>query len=175
MWIEACIRVVWLSYSLGHVDHSLTLTMDFPTCGSTATDLRMVLFTQYKTIRGLQLSAMSLSRSVSCQDVCLAVTSRAPIQWFQINPNCTRKKHIRTTTPFWTSKKLILIIVTENVQNFECIYLLWKMSFTLLFQILKLSFGYTCALLFPTVLNSGIFLSCVEFRIIFEVQLCKKN
>jgi len=50
-----------LSYSLGHVDHSLTLTMDFPTCGSTATDLLMVLFTQYKTIRGLPLSAVSLS------------------------------------------------------------------------------------------------------------------
>ena len=87
----------------------------------------------------------------------------------------TKKTHIRTTTPFWTSKKLILIIVTENVQNFECIYLLWKMSFTLLFQILKLPFAYTCASLFPTVLKSGLFLSCVEFRIIFEVQLCKKN
>jgi len=28
-WKEACIRVVWLSYSLGHVDRSLTQTMDF--------------------------------------------------------------------------------------------------------------------------------------------------
>ena len=87
----------------------------------------------------------------------------------------TTKKHIRTTTPFWTSKKLILFIVAENVQNFECINLLWKLGFTLPFQILKLPSAYSCASLFPTVLKSGLFLSYVGFRIIFEVQLCKKT
>jgi len=29
VWKEACIRVVWLNYSFGQVDRSLTLTMDF--------------------------------------------------------------------------------------------------------------------------------------------------
>ena len=87
----------------------------------------------------------------------------------------TKTTHIRTITPFWTSKKVTLIIVTENVQGCECSYLLWKTSCTLLFQILKLPFAYTCASWFPTVLNSGLFLSCIEFRIIFEVELCKKN
>jgi len=33
----------------------------------------MLLFTQYKTIRGLQLSvvSLSLSRCIACQDVCV--------------------------------------------------------------------------------------------------------
>jgi len=44
-----------------------------------------------------------------------------------------------------------------------------------LVQILKFPFAYTCVSLFPTVLKSGLFLSCVEFRIFFEVQLCKKH
>jgi len=30
----------------------------------------MLLFTQYKTIRGLPLPAVSLSRFITCQDVC---------------------------------------------------------------------------------------------------------
>jgi len=38
---------------------------------------------------------------------------------------------------------------------------------TLLFQILKLLFAYTCASWFPNVLESGLFQSCVELRIIF--------
>ena len=87
----------------------------------------------------------------------------------------TKKKHIRTITPFWTSNKLILITVTENVQNCECIHLLWKTSCTLLFQILKLPVAYTCASWFQTVLKSSLFPSCVEFRIIFEVQLYKQT
>jgi len=41
----------------------------FQTCGSTATDLLMLHFAQYKTIRGLPLSAVSLSRCIICQDV----------------------------------------------------------------------------------------------------------
>jgi len=44
--------------------------MDFPACG-TATDLLMLLFTQYKTIRGLPQSAVSLSRCITCWDVCV--------------------------------------------------------------------------------------------------------
>jgi len=43
----------------------------FQTCGSTGTDLLMLLFTHYKTIRGLPLSAVSLSRCITCQDVCV--------------------------------------------------------------------------------------------------------
>jgi len=64
--------------------------MDFPTCGSTATDSLMLLFTQYETIRGLPLSSVSLSHCITCQDV--YVTCSAPIQWFQVNPDCTPKK-----------------------------------------------------------------------------------
>jgi len=41
----------------------------FRTCGSTATDLLMLLFTHYKTIRGLPLSAVPLSRCITCQDI----------------------------------------------------------------------------------------------------------
>jgi len=47
-------------------------------------------------------------------------------------------------------QQLILIKVTENVWNWECICLLWKTSCTLLLQIQKLSFSYTCASCFPT-------------------------
>ena len=36
------------------------------TCGSTATDLLKILFTQYKSIRRLPLSAVSLSRCITC-------------------------------------------------------------------------------------------------------------
>jgi len=43
----------------------------FQTCGSTATDLLVVLFTQHKTTRGLPLSAVSLSLCITCQDVCV--------------------------------------------------------------------------------------------------------
>ena len=43
----------------------------------------MLLFTHYKTTRGLLLSAMSLSRCFACQRcLCSIVTCRAPIQWF---------------------------------------------------------------------------------------------
>ena len=65
-----------------------------------------------------------------------------------------QKIHICTITPFWTRKKLILITVTKNIQNCERICLMWKTSCTLLFQILKLHFTYTCASWFPTVLES---------------------
>jgi len=44
--------------------------MDFPTCGST-TDLLMLLFRQYETVRGLPLSAVLLPRCITCQDVCV--------------------------------------------------------------------------------------------------------
>jgi len=33
--------------------------------------LLMLLFTQYKTTRGLPLSAVSLSRCITCQGVCV--------------------------------------------------------------------------------------------------------
>jgi len=46
----------------------------FQTCGSTATDLLMLVFTQYKTIRGLPLSAVSLSRCITCPDICVQQT-----------------------------------------------------------------------------------------------------
>jgi len=43
----------------------------------------MLLFTQYKTIRGLPLLAMSLSRCITCQDgLCSTVTCRDLILWF---------------------------------------------------------------------------------------------
>jgi len=60
-----------LSYSLGHVVCSFTPQWIFQTCGSTAADLLMLLFTQYITIRGLPLSAVSLSRCITCQEVCV--------------------------------------------------------------------------------------------------------
>jgi len=43
----------------------------FPTCGSTATDLLMLLFKQYITICGLPLSAASLSHCITCKDICV--------------------------------------------------------------------------------------------------------
>jgi len=43
----------------------------FQTCGSTATDVLMLLYTQYKTIRSLSLSAVSLSRCITIIWVCL--------------------------------------------------------------------------------------------------------
>jgi len=45
--------------------------MNFPTCGSTATYLLLLLFTQYKTIHDLPLSAVPLSHCITCQDVCV--------------------------------------------------------------------------------------------------------
>ena len=150
--------------------------MDFPAC-ETATDLLMLLFTQYKTT----VYVAYRYQQRHCLDA-------LPTKIFVFNSHVqgshsvisnklrlrTKKSHIRTITPFWTSKKLILIIVSENVRNFECTYLLWKTSCTLLFQTLKLPFAYTCASWFPTVLKSGLFLRCVEF-VVLEVQLCKKN
>jgi len=37
----------------------------------------VLLFTQYKNIRGLPLSAVSLSRCVTCQDVCVQQSQRS--------------------------------------------------------------------------------------------------
>jgi len=119
----------------------------------------------YMTYRYQQchcLTALPVKMSV-CQDASHVQGSHSVIS---NKPRLyTKNNHIRTITPFWTTKKLILIIVTENVQNCECIYLLWKTSCTLLFQTLKLPFAYTCASWFQTILKTGLFLSCVEFRI----------
>ena len=71
LWKETCVRVVWLSYLLGHDDRNLTLQWIFQSCGSTGTDLLMLRFTEYITISGLPLPAMSLSRCITCKDVCV--------------------------------------------------------------------------------------------------------
>ena len=63
-----------------HVDRSLTLTMDFPACGSTATGLLMLLFTRYKTVRGLPAISSVAVFCVTCQDVC-ALQSRTWAQF----------------------------------------------------------------------------------------------
>jgi len=59
------------SYSLGKLFTVSHQRWIFQACGSNATDLLMLLFTQYETIRGLPLSAVSLSRCITCQDVCV--------------------------------------------------------------------------------------------------------
>jgi len=42
-----------------------------PPMATPMTDLLTLLFTQYKTRRGLPLSTMSLSRCITCPDVCV--------------------------------------------------------------------------------------------------------
>jgi len=54
----------------------------------------MLLFTQYKTKRGLPLSAVTASLHYLSRYLCSTIKRRAPIQWLQINPVCTQKKQI---------------------------------------------------------------------------------
>jgi len=62
-----------IGHSLKNLDPSQK-TLRHPWCLklvtglSTATDILMLLFTQYKTTRDLPLSAMSLSGCITCQD-----------------------------------------------------------------------------------------------------------
>jgi len=54
----------------------------------------MLIFTQYKTVRGLitAINIITVSLHYLPRCLCLTVTCRVPIQWFQINPDCTPKK-----------------------------------------------------------------------------------
>jgi len=74
VWNAACIRVVWLSYSLGHVDHSAqshTNSGFFKLTKALLQIYSYFFFTQYGTIRGLPLSAVLLSCCITCQHVCV--------------------------------------------------------------------------------------------------------
>jgi len=61
----------------------------------------MLLFTQYQIIRGLPLSAVSLSRCSTCQDVCVQLTHAGrPFSDFKLNPDCTPKNpHLYNKNP----------------------------------------------------------------------------
>jgi len=66
----------------------------------------MLLFTQYKTIRGLPLSAVSLSRCITCQDICVqqshagshSVISNKPRLHNEINRYAYNKNRL---SPAW--------------------------------------------------------------------------
>jgi len=65
---EAYIRVVWLSYSLGHIDHSLTLTKDFSNLWKHCYRGAHASFhTVYNYMCLIPLSAVSLSRCISAK------------------------------------------------------------------------------------------------------------
>jgi len=99
--VKRCLRksrfiklFTWAHWSVSHQQWI------FQTCGSTATDLIMLLFTQYETIRGLPLPAVSPSRYISCQDISVqqshagshSVISNKPrlhseTNWYSYNKN----------------------------------------------------------------------------------------
>jgi len=57
----------------------------------------MLLFTQYQIIRGLPLSAVSLSRCSTCQDVCVQLTHAGrPFSDFKLTQIAHQKTHICT-------------------------------------------------------------------------------
>jgi len=64
------------------------------------------------------------------------------------------------------SKKLILITVTE-MYRIANVYVYCEKRAVLCFPNTEIPFVYTCASWFQPVLQSGLFLSCVELRIIF--------
>jgi len=59
-------------------------------------DLLIVLFTRYETIYGLPLSAASLSRCITCQDVCVQESHAGYLSVIANEPRLYTKKHSRT-------------------------------------------------------------------------------
>jgi len=58
----------------------------------------MLFFTQYKTIRGLLLSPVSLSRCITRQDVCVQQSyAGLPFSNFKQTQIAHQRTHIRTT------------------------------------------------------------------------------
>jgi len=93
VWKEACIRVLWLSYSPGHIDHSLTLASDFSNLWKPCYRFTHASFHtgyNYTWITALTSVTVSLHYLPKC--LCSTITCRAPIQWFQINLDFTPKK-----------------------------------------------------------------------------------
>jgi len=86
----------------------------------------MLLSTQYKTIRGLLLSAVTVSLHYLPRCLCSAVTCRAPIQWFQINPDCTPKiPHSYNKNPeslCYEQKHMSVLIWTETIIKYRFNY-----------------------------------------------------
>ena len=86
------------SYLLGHVDNSLTPTMDFSNLWKHCYRFTHASFHRvqnYTWLIGISRFIVSLHYLPRC--LCSTVTCRAPIQWFKINPDCTPKeKHIHT-------------------------------------------------------------------------------
>jgi len=68
------------------------LAMDFSNLWKDCYRFIMLLFTQCTSIRGLLLSAITVSLHYLPRCLCSTATCRAPIQLFQINPYCTPKK-----------------------------------------------------------------------------------
>ena len=146
----------------------------FQICGGAATDLHMFLFTHYKTIRDLPQSAVLPFRCINCQDVSVQQSHAGLHSVISNKPRLHIKKiHVRTITSIWTSKKLILITVTENIQNCECVFYCGKRA-ALWFSNYRNCLACACTSWFPTVLES-LLLSCAELRIIFEVQLARNT
>ena len=141
--------------------------MDFPTCGSTATYLLMLLFTLYKTIHDLPPSAVSLAHCITCQDVCV-FTSHVQGSHSVVS----NKPRLHTEKKTYSHHNAILDNQKTNLDHCDrkCTELRMHLFIVenelhLLFQILNLPIAYTCASWFQTVLKSGLFPSCVEFRI----------
>jgi len=77
-----------------HVDRSLTLTIDFSNLWKhcyrfTHASLHTVY--NYTWLIAINSDTVSLHYLQRC--LCSSVTCRAPIQWFQINSDCTPKKY----------------------------------------------------------------------------------
>ena len=124
----------------------------------------MLLFTQYKTIHDLPLSAVSLSHCIIPAKMSVFNSHvQGSHSVISIKPRLHTKKTYLHHSAILDKKNLILITVTENVQNCECICLLWKTSEAALriYLCLMVSKG--------RLLKSALFLSCVDIRIIFEV------
>jgi len=78
----------------------------------------MLFYTQYKTKRGLTLSAVTASLHYLSRYLCSTVKRRVPIQWFQINPDCTQKKHIpiiKTQKACVTNKNMSVLVWIETI------------------------------------------------------------
>ena len=73
----------------------------------------MLLFTQYKTISGLPLSAVSLSLCITCQDVCVQQGSHLVIS---NKPRLHTKKHLKNK-PRLHIKKHMLVQYNKNPES----------------------------------------------------------
>jgi len=97
VWKTACISVVCLSYSLGHIDHAVS--HGFLKLVEALLQVYSCLFSHSTKLYAAchyQHSAVSLSCCITCKDICVQQSHMwlCKVQWFQINPECTPKKSI---------------------------------------------------------------------------------